>query len=180
MALQHQGDSPTYRPFEQRDFEPAAELFYQQWGTEAGERLGRLDAQVNLCNYLMDADWGLVAEGAGRRASGRASRRDRLPTGRRTIRVARQARRSFLPRLHQAPPLAARSAGLRPRSWRSRSGSAPRRTRVGAGGSGGVQAPDCEPGCPRAGRRRRPREPWRGPSCADGSHRLLPHHRRHL
>ena len=56
MALQHQGGSPTYRPFEQRDFEPAAELFYQQWGTEAGERLGRLDAQVNLCNYLMDAD----------------------------------------------------------------------------------------------------------------------------
>ena len=65
MALQHQGGSPTYRPFEQRDFEPAAELFYQQWDTEAGERLGRLDAQVNLCNYLMDADWGLVAEGAG-------------------------------------------------------------------------------------------------------------------
>ena len=65
MDLQHQGGGPTYRPFEQRDFEPAAELFYQQWGTEAGERLGRLDAQVNLCNYLMYADWGLVAEGAG-------------------------------------------------------------------------------------------------------------------
>lgn len=65
MALQHQGGSPTYRPFEKKDLEVAAELFYQQWGTEAGERLGRLDAQVNLCNYLMDADWGLVAEGAG-------------------------------------------------------------------------------------------------------------------
>lgn len=65
MALQHQSGSPTYRPFEKEDLEVAAELFYQQWGTEAGEWLGRLDAQVNLCNYLMDADWGLVAEGAG-------------------------------------------------------------------------------------------------------------------
>lgn len=55
---------PAYRPFAPEDFESVTELFYQQWDTEVGERLGRLDAQVNLCNYLMDADWNLVAESA--------------------------------------------------------------------------------------------------------------------
>ena len=130
MALQHQGGSPTYRPFEQRDFEPAAELFYQQWDTEAEERLGRLDAQVNLCNYLMDADWGLVAEGAGGKLLGLLL----AETGSQPAASTHGApgEKSFLPRLHQAPPLAARSAGLRARNWCSRSGSAPRRTRVGA------------------------------------------------
>ena len=179
MALQHQGGSlPIGRL--KRSLEVAAELFYQQWGTEAGERLGRLDAQVNLCNYLMDADWGLVAEGAGGELLGvllaetgsqpaaalgawRTRREELLAqvapgaiTGREVCRVEAES----------AGALAAvpRRGG---REWTP-------------GGSGGVQAPDCEPGCPRAGRRRRPREPWRGPSCADGSRWLLPHHGRHL
>ena len=52
----------TYRPFEDRDFTAAAELFYQQWCSDGDERLGRLDAQINLCTYLMDTTWGMVAE----------------------------------------------------------------------------------------------------------------------
>ena len=55
-------NSLVYRPFEDRDFPAAAELFYQQWCNDGDERLGRLDAQVNLCTYLMDTTWGMVAE----------------------------------------------------------------------------------------------------------------------
>lgn len=62
MAFDSNDRRCAYRPFAPEDFEPVAELFYRQWGTEAGERLGRLDARINVCNYLMDADWGVVAE----------------------------------------------------------------------------------------------------------------------
>ena len=180
MALQHQGGSPTYRPFEKKDLEVAAELFYQQWGTEAGERLGRLDAQVNLCNYLMDADWGLVAEGAGGELLGVLL----AETGSQPAAAlgAWRTRREEL--LAQVAPGAA--FGREVCRVEAEELALSQRFRAAAdasgrpGGSGGVQAPDCEPGCPRAGRRRRPREPWRGPSCADGSHWLLPHHGRHL
>ena len=70
MAFDSNDRRPAYRPFAPEDIEPVAELFYRQWGTEAGERLGRLDARINVCNYLMDADWGVVAEGVDGRLLG--------------------------------------------------------------------------------------------------------------
>ena len=70
MAFDSNDRHCAYRPFAPEDFEPVAELFYRQWGTEAGERLGRLDARINVCNYLMDADWGVVAEGVDGRLLG--------------------------------------------------------------------------------------------------------------
>lgn len=70
MAFDSNDRRCAYRPFAPEDFEPVAELFYRQWGTEAGERLGRLDARINVCNYLMDADWGVVAEGVDGRLLG--------------------------------------------------------------------------------------------------------------
>ena len=60
----------TYRSFEDRDFDAAAELFFRQWCCGGDERLGRLDAQVNLCTYLMDVTWGVVAEPVPGRGSG--------------------------------------------------------------------------------------------------------------
>ena len=70
MAFDSNDRRCAYRPFAPEDFEPVAELFYRQWGTETGERLGRLDARINVCNYLMDADWGVVAEGVDGRLLG--------------------------------------------------------------------------------------------------------------
>ena len=88
----------------------------------------------------MDADWGLVAEGAGGELLASFGQRDRLPTGRCT-RAAHQARRASA----QVAPGAAfgrEVCWLRPRSWRSRRSAA-------ADASGrpeaAVRFPDCEP-----------------------------------
>lgn len=69
MAFDSNDRSCAYRPFAPEDFEAVAELFWRQWGTDE-QRLAQLDAQVNICNYLMDADWGVVAEGADGRLLG--------------------------------------------------------------------------------------------------------------
>lgn len=44
----------------------AAELFCNQWCRDLEPHLARLASEATLCNYLMDADWGLVAELGGR------------------------------------------------------------------------------------------------------------------
>lgn len=58
-------EAPVFRPFEERDFPQVAELFRQQWLADLPREEGRLHAQAILCNYLMDVDWGVVAEWRG-------------------------------------------------------------------------------------------------------------------
>lgn len=58
-------DELVYRPFEEEDLDQVAELFRQQWCPELDQRHGRLASRATVCNYLMDADWGSVAELGG-------------------------------------------------------------------------------------------------------------------
>ena len=52
-----------YRPFEPGDFEAVAELMRAQWSCDLEGAAGEYSASIDLCGYLADADWGLVAEG---------------------------------------------------------------------------------------------------------------------
>lgn len=54
-----------YRPFEPGDFEAVAELMRAQWSCDLEGAVGEYSASIDLCGYLADADWGLVAEGRG-------------------------------------------------------------------------------------------------------------------
>ena len=54
-----------YRPFEPGDFEAVAELMRAQWSCDLEGAAGEYSASIDLCGYLADADWGLVAEGRG-------------------------------------------------------------------------------------------------------------------
>lgn len=58
-------DALIYRPFEDQDFPTVAELFRRQWCGELELRRGRLASQATVCNYLMDAEGGIVAERTG-------------------------------------------------------------------------------------------------------------------
>lgn len=55
----------TMRPFEERDFEPTAELVRTAWESGLDANLGRLAAHTILATYLTEHDWGLVAEREG-------------------------------------------------------------------------------------------------------------------
>lgn len=55
-----------FRRFEDRDAEQAARIFQQQWHAGLEPRAGRLVSEATVCNYLTDADWGLVGEVDGR------------------------------------------------------------------------------------------------------------------
>ncbi len=52
----------TYRPFVADDFEAAARLFQNQWCTEISDEAGRIASQADLCGYLEQVNWGIVAE----------------------------------------------------------------------------------------------------------------------
>lgn len=58
------GEKPQvlYRPFAADDFEAVARLFQDQWCTEISDEAGRLASQIDLCGYLEQANWSLVAE----------------------------------------------------------------------------------------------------------------------
>lgn len=58
--------SLIFRRFEERDVEQTARLFQEQWHADLEPRVGRLVSEATVCNYLMDADWGLVGEVDGR------------------------------------------------------------------------------------------------------------------
>ncbi len=72
--IDSRGQKPEvlYRPFDEADFEAVARLFQDQWCTEIAEKAGRLASQIDLCGYLEQANWSLVAEkrsdGAGDQA----------------------------------------------------------------------------------------------------------------
>ncbi len=52
----------VYRPFTEADFDAVARLFQAQWCGEISEKAGRLASQIDLCAYLTQANWTLVAE----------------------------------------------------------------------------------------------------------------------
>lgn len=56
----------VFRPFEERDLTQISEFFRRQWCAELEEARGLLAAEATVCNYLMDTDWGVVAELDGR------------------------------------------------------------------------------------------------------------------
>ena len=58
------GEKPAiaYRPFAPNDFEAVARLFQDQWCSEISDKAGRLASQIDLCGYLEQTNWSLVAE----------------------------------------------------------------------------------------------------------------------
>lgn len=66
------GEKPLveYRPFQSEDFDGLARLFQDQWCTQIGNEAGRLASRIDLCGYLAQTDWSMVAvraayDGAG-------------------------------------------------------------------------------------------------------------------
>ncbi|MCI6549103.1 MAG: GNAT family N-acetyltransferase [Coriobacteriaceae bacterium] len=55
----------TLRPFEKRDFGPLAELVATTWLRDFPGRPGELASTVELCDYLSQTTWSLVAEQNG-------------------------------------------------------------------------------------------------------------------
>lgn len=57
-------EKPTvvYRPFCPDDYEAVAALYQAQWCDEASEAAGRIASQADLCGYLAQVNWGLIAE----------------------------------------------------------------------------------------------------------------------
>ena len=55
----------TYRSFQTNDFEATAELFRRQWCGEISPEAGVIASQADICSYLAEADWSLVAEKNG-------------------------------------------------------------------------------------------------------------------
>ena len=51
----------TYRPFEPGDFEPVAELMRAQWSCDMADEAGVYSSAIDLCGYLAQTDWSLVA-----------------------------------------------------------------------------------------------------------------------
>ncbi len=58
------GEKPSlvYRPFTKADFAAAARLYQAQWCSEISDAAGQIASQVDLCAYLAQANWSLVAE----------------------------------------------------------------------------------------------------------------------
>lgn len=52
----------VYRPFTDKDFEAVARLFRDQWCCELGADAARLASQIDICTYLADTDWSLLAQ----------------------------------------------------------------------------------------------------------------------
>lgn len=52
----------VYRPFTDKDFEAVAGLFRNQWCCELGAEAARLASQIDVCTYLADTDWSLLAQ----------------------------------------------------------------------------------------------------------------------
>lgn len=52
----------TYRAFEPGDFEPVAELMRAQWCCDLAGEAGEYSSAIDLCGYLAQTDWSLVAE----------------------------------------------------------------------------------------------------------------------
>ena len=52
----------VYRPFTDKDFEAVAGLFRDQWCCELGADAARLASQIDICTYLADTDWSLLAQ----------------------------------------------------------------------------------------------------------------------
>ena len=52
----------VYRPFTKADFAAAARLYQAQWCSEISDKAGQIASQVDLCAYLAQANWSLVAE----------------------------------------------------------------------------------------------------------------------
>ncbi len=57
------GKTPlVYRPFTKADFAAAARLYQAQWCSEISDAAGQIASQVDLCAYLAQANWSLIAE----------------------------------------------------------------------------------------------------------------------
>lgn len=56
------GHEVAYRAAEDKDYAEIAELFRRQWCADQEPRAGRAAAEANICRYLCDTDWALVAE----------------------------------------------------------------------------------------------------------------------
>lgn len=56
----------TLRPFDERDFRPLAGLIAQTWLSDFPGLAGELASTVELCDYLEQTTWSLVAERGGR------------------------------------------------------------------------------------------------------------------
>lgn len=50
-----------HRPFQSEDFDGLARLFQNQWCTQIGDEAGRLASRIDLCGYLAQTDWSMVA-----------------------------------------------------------------------------------------------------------------------
>ncbi len=62
-----------YRPFQSEDFDGLARLFQDQWCTQIDDEAGRLASCIDLCGYLAQTDWSMVAvraAGGGGRCGG--------------------------------------------------------------------------------------------------------------
>lgn len=54
--------SVVYRPFTEADFDAVARLFQAQWCCGISEKAACLASQIDLCSYLEQANWSLIAE----------------------------------------------------------------------------------------------------------------------
>ncbi|WP_322290487.1 GNAT family N-acetyltransferase [Paratractidigestivibacter sp.] len=52
----------VFRPFTEKDFEALAALFAQQWCSELNDEAARLASQIDICTYLAETDWSLLAQ----------------------------------------------------------------------------------------------------------------------
>lgn len=56
----------TFRPFDEKDFEPLAELVGRTWLSEFPARAQAAAGRIELAHYLASATWSLIAEGGER------------------------------------------------------------------------------------------------------------------